>query len=756
MFPYMKLKREFILDCETVEYGTVNAETINRGHKPYGLTRGCSENCKACTGYSGFMMCDRIQTGVSDPCKDCSSISRLVGWLIENINLANWGRSVRPSEIKAWCQSLGIFIHDILKDDNIPNEIAVGLEYYADNDESCRADVILAGYGVNNTDTIMVIELKQYSGLEFVNPDPATGQFQEMISYKPAGSRCWGRNEKNVAMRVNDYKDYIVNSLAGSVYKPDVITCAYLHNLIPGGALADGNPTLRPATIKVDRNNIVTDPKILGSTGTKFFMRWDNNEPGLKLKEYIASVFPAGNNAGKDGRDILRRIKKESTVYGTEKLAEQLVNGCNARAIPPVLEEKLHSDQRAIFQKLRDHITGPGNYIDVIYGAPGSGKTLLTVMLMIENPNAYFVYTGAASRNKIIDSTNHIYSTTPALRKIITSLRSRFIYFDGTLSGIRPDDIVIFDEFHRFDKGAADLGLLIGTRKNMIILADKRQVICEADNGINVITAYSAPAGYIMETHSLWSQFRCNRDEGAVRWIEQVFDMKNEENSVFEKEDVFLDELDFGIELVSDLRVFLTDPRAQDCYCVSEQKGFWSTLGLNPCTTNKGLLKPLSGGTGEVGDVFDVQGVEGDKVLVLIGDDLVFDSTCEKVRLGDGSDYMKLLSKLRVATDGNATDRDALIRESKLFRYSPTANYMYSTIGDKNLCDDIRVKIRSMVFSGAANIMDDQIKMDKSMELLKNRYRILLTRGLKECYIYCHDDNLRKHLMHFVKKHCKS
>jgi len=31
-------------------------------------------------------------------------------------------------------------------------------------------------------------------------------------------------------------------------------------------------------------------------------------------------------------------------------------------------------------------------------------------------------------------------------------------------------------------------------------------------------------------------------------------------------------------------------------------------------------------------------------------------------------------------------------------------------------------------------------------ELIKNTYRTLMTRGMKGCYIYCTDDNLRDYL----------
>lgn len=36
--------------------------------------------------------------------------------------------------------------------------------------------------------------------------------------------------------------------------------------------------------------------------------------------------------------------------------------------------------------------------------------------------------------------------------------------------------------------------------------------------------------------------------------------------------------------------------------------------------------------------------------------------------------------------------------------------------------------------------------------IIKNTYRPLMTRGMKECYIYCTDKNLQEHIKEIIKK----
>lgn len=50
----------------------------------------------------------------------------------------------------------------------------------------------------------------------------------------------------------------------------------------------------------------------------------------------------------------------------------------------------------------------------------------------------------------------------------------------------------------------------------------------------------------------------------------------------------------------------------------------------------------------------------------------------------------------------------------------------------------------------------DYEKADKIAEsLIKNAYRVLLTRGLKGCYIYCDDEPLKEHLKSEISKAIK-
>ena len=45
---------------------------------------------------------------------------------------------------------------------------------------------------------------------------------------------------------------------------------------------------------------------------------------------------------------------------------------------------------------------------------------------------------------------------------------------------------------------------------------------------------------------------------------------------------------------------------------------------------------------------------------------------------------------------------------------------------------------------------DRQAALEKADELIKNTYRVLMTRGMKGCYIYCVDEGLQKYLKYRI------
>ena len=233
MFPYLKYKEEFIKDCEDARFSLEKTEEKsyilrenNLSEKGfYSQTRGCSykincdgnskkiKKCEICPNNACKWIYDEKKTSaVEENSRDdqheyiencmgngesgCRNISSLVADLTENVNKANWGQekgisvgTVKVKLIQSWCQSLGIYIHDVLK--KVKGRVAVGLEYYKDNSEEGpgRADVILAGYGRDKRGKIIIIELKQNDNRYFTThknssiKDAEDKAHEQVISY---------------------------------------------------------------------------------------------------------------------------------------------------------------------------------------------------------------------------------------------------------------------------------------------------------------------------------------------------------------------------------------------------------------------------------------------------------------------------------------------------------------------------------------------------------------------------------------------
>ena len=350
-------------------------------------------------------------------------------------------------------------------------------------------------------------------------------------------------------------------------------------------------------------------------------------------------------------------------------------------------------------------------HVLIIRGGPGTGKSVLAINVLADcirklGLNASYITKNSAPRNcyaKLLSRGN-------ARREVDLqiAISSPFKLPNIPVNGL---DVGIYDEAHRMMKkpymypGEDMLRDAIAAAKTSVFFVDDDQRITTKDiYSADTIREYALAAGAVLETkepYELTSQFRCNGSDGYIAFLDHVLGFRETANT----------RLDTGN---FDFRVFDTPQEMKDAlsaadngrnrsrmcagYCydwnVKHHRGDWDVViedfkaKWNLENDAAFAVNPAS--FNEIGCIHTVQGMEFDYVGVIIGKDLL-------CRGG------------AVRTDQTAVSRD-----------------------------DKSSGIRSCRNAALAD------------RLIRNTYKVLLTRGLKGCYVFCEDAALRDYLRSFL------
>lgn len=276
--------------------------------------------------------------------------------------------------------------------------------------------------------------------------------------------------------------------------------------------------------------------------------------------------------------------------------------------------------------------------------------------------------------------------------------------------------MILADEAHRLakksfalSKGEHQIREIICTAKTSVFFIDDDQRVILSDIGsIAEIRRVAELEGAEIESMKLDSQFRCDGSDGYIAWLDRVLGIRDTANLDFPEDfeydfKVFDDpvELRMAIEqknLQSDKSRLVAGycwdwisdaqdkPEIHDI--VIPGTGFSMSWNLHKDKT----WAISEGSIDQVGCIHTCQGLEFDYVGVIIGDDLKF-------RFGE------------VVTD-----------------YTKRAKTDASLIGLKSRYNTERER------------------QEAASKIIRNTYRVLMTRGMKGCYVYCTDKALARHI----------
>lgn len=277
-------------------------------------------------------------------------------------------------------------------------------------------------------------------------------------------------------------------------------------------------------------------------------------------------------------------------------------------------------------------------------------------------------------------------------------------------------DAIICDEAHRlmknsgrfFPESESQIRDVIRSAKCSIFFIDEYQKICLSDYGsIDRIHEEAVQAGAEIEEMELQSQFRCNGSDGYLKWIENILEMEENANSDDMGMDYDFRVVDSPNEMFALIerqnrkndrsRVVAgycwdwisSGKRNKDVYDIKiEEFGFEKSWNIPT-----GTWAIDKGSVNEIGCIHTCQGLEFDYVGVIIGNDLRYEN-----------------NRIVCDADKRAKTDHSLNGLGKRMRENP------------------------------------QMGREEANQIIKNTYRVLMSRGMKGCYVFCTDRALSEYL----------
>lgn len=455
--------------------------------------------------------------------------------------------------------------------------------------------------------------------------------------------------------------------------------CAYLH-------FATYDPT-SPLFGKDFTNLLATNPSFTGDQVNDLATYLDARVSGPDDGSILDKVVNTAFRPHKRLLDHVARMIRNEPVFTL--LDEQQV-ACNA-----IMDEVRAAGQNR-------HAVA-----FIVSGGPGTGKSVMAVNLIAELASLGI-------------KTLHVTGSkafTENLRKIVgTRAGALFKYFRDTATVTEPLDVVVLDEAHRIRTistsrftpakartGKSQIDDILDSTRVTVFFIDDLQVVRPGEVGsTDLIRESAAKRNLEVREFELEAQFRSNGSDSFIKWVDNTLELDRTPQVLWPMDDDF----DFRIvgsapELERLIRLRAakgatarmvagfcwpwSDPDADGNLVDDVRVGDWSmpwnakadAARLGPGIPKSDFWASAKEGIDQVGCVYTAQGFEFDYVGIIVGPDLVY-------RPMDGG-----------------------------------------WVGQR---DQSRDRIVSR------GVTDGQFTA-----FVKNTYRVLLTRGLRGCYVYFMD-----------------
>lgn len=495
----------------------------------------------------------------------------------------------------------------------------------------------------------------------------------ELILTRTGGAK---RDVLHPSVQVGGYRNYLADSHTAFHLDPDPVAlgaCSYLHNYT------------------FQKSDALLDVKFEPWLKEFPIFSADDSE---RLIEELRLRIGAG-----DGMGILDRVER-SKYRPSRKLLEHV-----SRIVEGRREYVLLDDQMIAFDRVLSAARAGKNRrtksLILVIGGPGTGKSVIALNL-VARLAAEGISSHYATGSKAFTET---------LRQIVGRRASPLFNYFNSYSALEPRalDVVICDEAHRLRKTSSNrftpatkrtdktqIQELIDVSQTAVFLIDDRQVVRPDEIGSADLIRQTAKAnGAELHEIKLEAQFRCSGSDAFIQWVENTLELDRTPTVLWNLNDAF----EFRI---------VGSPEALDAAIRSRlAEGHKARL-------TAGFCWPWSDAT------------EGGTLV-------------DDVAIGHFRRPWNAKPEARRLLKG--------IPRAPLWAYSPggenQVGCIYTAQGFE--FDYVGVIIGSdLVYRPGAgwvgdkeNSHDSMVKRagDRFVELVKNTYRVLLTRGMKGCYV---------------------
>jgi len=422
------------------------------------------------------------------------------------------------------------------------------------------------------------------------------------------------------------------------------------------------------------------------------------------FREFICSHIVKGDSCA-----VIEQIE-HSKIRPSKRLQDSV-----DRMIRGKREFIMVDEQRTVFENILD-IAEKSYQSDrkstvIVEGGAGTGKSIIAVNLVAEltkkGKSVRYVSKNTAPRT--------VYMKLLKGSKDKNSIENLFSGSGNYTQSVNNTfDVIVTDEAHRLtsksgifhDLGKNQIQEIIHACRCSAFFIDERQRITIGDIGTVSEIEKSAHAENSEVTHmKLVSQFRCGGNQNYIAWVDSILQIDKDKNLKFLSEDYDLRVFDSPEELrqlITEKNRFGNRSRIMGGYCWNRNK--YEKNNPDFCNVEIGDFRMSwniensvfafdKDSINQIGCIHVVQGLEFDYAGVIIGDDLRFEDGRVIVDFNKRADTDKSLHGIK-----------------KMYRENP------------------------------------EKAMSIAEELIKNTYRVLLTRGIKGCYIYCTDKMLSDYI----------
>ncbi len=416
--------------------------------------------------------------------------------------------------------------------------------------------------------------------------------------------------------------------------------------------------------------------------------------------------FLTARLAGGRGAEVLKRV--ESSEYrASRKLLDHVARMIRREPAYTLLDEQLVVFDR-VLAEARGGLSSGRKRAIIVKGGPGTGKSVVAINLMAslldEGCDAHYA-TGSKA-------------FTETLRKVIGRRGEvQFKYFNSyTTAKPNTVDVLIADEAHRIRETSAgrytprasrpdhpQVRELLDATKLAVFFVDDHQVVRPNEIGSSdYIRTHAQAMGCEVREYELEAQFRCNGSDAFVNWIGNTLGIQRTANVIWDRSE------DFDFKIIDD-----------------------------PFALEKAIREKVAlGHTGRVVAGFCWDWSDPDEHGYLKEDVVIgeyrrpWDARPHARKLAAGIPKASLW-----AYDPNGIDQVGCVYTAQGFEF----DYVGVIFGPDLVYDP-----KTASWKGVRERSSDQVvKRAKGqfVDLVKNTYRVLLSRGIQGCYVYFMDED---------------